>query len=356
MTLIHQIRLLLCCSPLVVSAWLPVGTVPDRLIWASTRSSSSITTLQMAMPSPQNSEASGDLPKPTDRPNRKKKKNKYEKFSKVQEDKDPFDDLLAETQQKVAELEREKQEKKIKAQPKAKNVPPPPKITFPDNKEIDPYDPTTFGYTEIGFVTGAHGVNGWLKVQSTTDFSVERLCTAGIRHLKPARKRAPRQVVLIHGKHRLEDEYLVQIEDVTDRDAALQLRGSTMYVRQEDPTPMKQDEHEQEEYLVSDLVGLEVRMNNNQQTFLGKVNSLVLSESDLLHDTLEVTLQEGPLPSYRDELVLIPLVEQIVPVVDVNNGIIQIDPPEGLLDLTYVRSERVRIKGFLPASEPLDAK
>mmetsp|Transcript_7213 Transcript_7213/g.9370 ORF Transcript_7213/g.9370 Transcript_7213/m.9370 type:complete len:357 (+) Transcript_7213:124-1194(+) len=285
---------------------------------------------------------------------RKEKKNKYKNFSKVTENTDPFEQLLAESNQKLSQLEQEREEKKKRAQPQVKNLPPLPKISFPDNKGIDPYDPTTFGYSEIGHVTGAHGVNGWIKIQSTTDFSVERLCTAGIRHLKPPRKRAPRQVVLIQGKHRLEDEYLVQLQDVTDREAAFQLRGSTMYVRQEDPVPIKSD-NEEDEYLVSDLVGLEVRMNNTKNTFLGIVNGLVLAEDmcsipGLGHDTLEVLLQEGPLPSFRDKLVLIPLVEQIVPLVDVANGFLLIDPPAGLLDLTYVKNERVRIKGFLPSS------
>jgi hypothetical protein len=59
-------------------------------------------------------------------------------------------------------------------------------------------------------------------------------------------------------------------------------------------------------------------------------------------------LQKGPLPSYRDTLVLIPLVPQIVPVVQVSEKKVFIDPPAGLLDLTYFREERVRIKGFLP--------
>jgi hypothetical protein len=36
-------------------------------------------------------------------------------------------------------------------------IPLPPQIDYPDNKNIDPYDPATFGYVEVGIVTGAHG-------------------------------------------------------------------------------------------------------------------------------------------------------------------------------------------------------
>ena len=52
--------------------------------------------------------------------------------------------------------------------------------------------------------------------------------------------------------------------------------------------------------------------------------------------------------SLKDELVLIPFVPQIVPRVSIRDRAIFIDPPSGLLDLTYVREEKVRIKGFLP--------
>jgi RimM protein, required for 16S rRNA processing len=54
-------------------------------------------------------------------------------------------------------------------------------------------------------------------------------------------------------------------------------------------------------------------------------------------------------PSWKDEMVLIPLVPSIVPTIDIERGVIYIDPPGGLLDLTYVKEGNVRIKGFLPA-------
>ena len=296
---------------------------------------------------------------------RRKKKNKYDQFSKVRSESDPFDELVAASYQKVKELEEEmrlrrRQRNKPTAQ-LSEDFPSPPKVNFPDTKDIDPYDPSTFGYVEIGHITGAHGVNGWLKVQSTTGFPVERLCKAGIRHLKPKQKRAPRQIVLVQGKHRVDDEYLVELEDVTDRETALKLRGSTLYVRDEDKIESSHDGDVdgEEEYLLSDLVGLEVRMNDSTQSVVGIVNGLVLAEEmcaipELGHDTLEVRLQKGPVPSYRDELVLIPLVKQIVTIVDISNGFLVIDPPAGLLELTYVRTERVRLKGFLPSTQTND--
>ena len=211
---------------------------------------------------------------------RKKKKNKYAKFSKVEkgvdkssginekttENLDPFEALLAESQEKNKQLKKEKamrKNRKIdddlldeetiekrKNEKRQRN-----KILFPDNKSIDPYDPTTYGYTELGTILGPHGVHGLVKVSAVTDFP-ERLCTPGIRHLKAPNRRSPREIRIVEGRHRLKDEYLVKLEQVGDRNDALKLRGSVLYSRQEErPKGMNKNE-----YLITDLVKLEVRL------------------------------------------------------------------------------------------------
>ena len=95
--------------------------------------------------------------------------------------------------------------------------------------------------------------------------------------------------------------------------------------------------------------------NSVSGNFVGIVKGVVLAEEmcstpGLGQDLLEITLPRGKNcnPSYKDELVLIPLVPAIVPTVDIKEKVIYIDPPMGLLDLTYVKEEFVRIKGFLP--------
>lgn len=292
----------------------------------------------------------------------RKKKNKYANFSKTSTDIDPLEAMIAESAVKVQEIDEEKLRKKQAANPKPK-IQPAPKVEFPDNKNIDPYDPSTFGYVEVGIVTGAHGVHGWIKVKSTTDFPKERLCEAGsIRHLKLPSKRAPRQVTLLQGRPAHQDEYLLQLDDINDRDTAQRLRGSVLYAREEDKvTP------QEEEYLVSDMIGLEVFLDQEadgydsetgSELFVGTIGGIVLAEDfcsipGLGHDMLEIVIPRGigGTSSLLDELVLIPMVPQIVSRVDVPGGAVYIDPPTGLLDLTYVRDEKVRIKGFLPPAK-----
>jgi 16S rRNA processing protein RimM len=301
------------------------------------------------------------------KPARRRKKNKYQEFSKVIAEQDPLDALMEDSKQKIQQIELEQEKKK----PPRPIIPPSSALVFPNNKEIDPYDPTSFGYLEIGTITGPHGVYGWLKLRSSTDFGKERLCTPGLRHLRPFRKRAPRPIVLLNGRHRQGDEYLIQLEDISDRDQAAKLRGSVLYVREEDRV-----ETSKEEYIVSDLVGLDVYLEHNSthntgngsaenvdntattgqsNLFVGSVAGVVLAEDmcsipGLGHDMLEIILPRGRngVPSLRDERVLIPMVPQIVTRVEIRDRMIYIDPPSGLLDLTYVREVKVRIKGLLP--------
>jgi 16S rRNA processing protein RimM len=303
-------------------------------------------------------------------PTRRRKKNKYEQFSKVESlELDPFEALIAESTEQNMLLQDELIDKRNRRNrdsssssslPSAPIVMETPPMYFPDVKTIDPYDPTTFGYVEIASIGGAHGVFGMIKVRCLTDFASERLCTPGIRHVKAPSKRAPRPIILLEGRPSHGDEYLIRLEGIDDREAAMKLRGSVLYAREEDLM-----ETDSEEFIVSDLIGLDVYLYEEKEigerNFVGKVNGVVFAEdlTDIpgLHDFLELTLPrgQGGTASLYDELVLIPLVPQLVPIIDIESGSIYIDPTEGLLDLTYVRQEKVRIKAFLPASKTISS-
>ena len=67
-----------------------------------------------------------------------------------------------------------------------------------------------------------------------------------------------------------------------------------------------------------------------------------------MQDLLE--LEMPPLePGAPRLLCYVPLVEQIVPIVNAAEGYIIIDPPQGLLELaTPIKEARITIKGLLP--------
>lgn len=62
-----------------------------------------------------------------------------------------------------------------------------------------------------------------------------------------------------------------------------------------------------------------------------------------MHAMLEIRLMGS------SRLCLVPLVPDIVPSVDLENRIIRLNPPSGLLDLSYEERQKIKvIKGFLP--------
>jgi 16S rRNA processing protein RimM len=311
---------------------------------------------------------------------RRKKKNKYSNFSKTDKlEVDPFTSLISESEEKNKIFLKEKmvkrnkrvnlsieEEEELKSEKRERN-----KREFPDNKQIDPYNPSTYGYVELGTIVGSHGVYGLMKISAVTDFP-ERLCKPGIRHLKVPNRRSPREIRLLEGRHRNDNEYLIKLENIGDRNEALKLRGSKLYARQEE----RPEDIGKDEYLVSDLVECEVYLvtgygeddydNDDERytvnegkslggKFVGVVKGVVLAEEmcaipGLGQDLLEIVLPRGRngAPSWRDEYVLVPMVPNIVPTVDIERKLIYVDPPIGLLDLTYVQEDNVRIKGFLP--------
>lgn len=294
---------------------------------------------------------------------RKKKKNKYANFSKADKiELDPLEALVQESEQKLQSMEQEKEQAQ---KAKRETLPPPPegstkKLEFPNNKDIDPYDPTTFGFVEIGTVMGPHGVHGWVKVKGSTDFP-ERLTRAGMPlHMKAARKRAPRKVTLAAGKFLGDDQFLVQLQGYYDRSESQSLKGATLYYATQQDSVKEDDD-----IVLSELVGLSVykipdeENNETENRLVGTILGVVLAEEmcaipGLLHDQIEVgvTRNTSEPDGAPQDLLLIPLVPEIVPKIDLENQMILVDPPSGLLDLTYVREEKVKIKGLLaPAKE-----
>lgn len=222
----------------------------------------------------------------------------------------------------------------------------------------------------IGRIVGAHGLNGHVKVYPESDFP-ERFITPGERWLKKAHGQ-PTAVRLTSGRY-LEgkNNYLVKLEGIDYRDQAEDLRGAQLIVPDTDRLPL-----EPGEFHVDDLIGLEVILQAEQRV-LGVVSNLFTTGHDLLEVTLvnepsadestvlEAAPNESPTAGAektaekqlqgvsvrtkaaaklrkkakrekkkkKPKTLLIPFVEDIVPVVDVGAGRIEITPPAGLIDL-----------------------
>lgn len=174
------------------------------------------------------------------------------------------------------------------------------------------------GWLQIGKIVSPQGLRGEVRVYPDSDFP-ERFESSGTRWLWRAGEE-PQPIELISGRY-IEGKglYVLKLAGIDDCDRAEALRGWLLLVPESDrPTSLSEDE-----YHVLDLIGLEV-FNQLTQAVVGKVVDIIPAGNDLL----EVKLDS------QTKTVLIPFVRAIAPVVDLENGRIEIIPPAGLLELS----------------------
>ena len=220
----------------------------------------------------------------------------------------------------------------------------------------------------IGRIVGAHGLNGHVKVYPESDFP-ERFIQPGERWIKKPNSQ-PQPVRLTSGRY-LEgkNNYLVKLAGIDYRDQAEDLRSAQLLVPAKDRLPL-----EPGEFHVNDLVGLRVVIQESQVA-LGTVTNIFTTGHDLLEVTLAAPMatdkgdpkeriepaaqsasgdassasSDASLNSSlrakaaqklrrkakreqkkkKPKSLLIPFVEEIVPVVDIEAGRIEITPPPG---------------------------
>ena len=168
----------------------------------------------------------------------------------------------------------------------------------------------------VGRIAKAHGITGELVVDVRTDDPDARFAVANRLRLKNSRTGTERDVVIQsmrpHG-----GRLLVRLEGVADRDGAEALRGGLFVVDSAELPPID----DPDEFYDHQLGGLAVRTIDGES--VGTV-------TEVLHTP------GGELLSVRTESggeVLIPFVSEIVTSVSTDTGLIEIDPPEGLLDV-----------------------
>ncbi|NTY60885.1 ribosome maturation factor RimM [Mycolicibacterium sphagni] len=168
----------------------------------------------------------------------------------------------------------------------------------------------------VGRVAKAHGITGELVVDVRTDDPDERFAPGNQLHLKPSRGGGGRDVVVEsarpHGAR-----LLVRLPGVSDRNAADALRGHLFVVDTADLPEIE----DPDEFYDHQLEGLAVRTVDGRA--LGSV-------AEVLHTA------GGELLAVRDSdgaEILVPFVGAIVTSVSLADGTVEIDPPDGLLDL-----------------------
>ena len=176
------------------------------------------------------------------------------------------------------------------------------------------------GTTEVvvGRVGKAHGVRGEVSVEPRTDEPERRFADGAVLAARTPRGTPPAAgrpaALTVRSTRRHQDRLLVTFDEVADRTAAESLRGLTLVVE----VDSGESPEDPEEFYDHQLVGLAVVTTDGDA---------VGSVSDVLHSgaqDLLVISREG-----RD--VLVPFVSQLVPVIDVPGGRLEIADRPGLI-------------------------
>ena len=170
----------------------------------------------------------------------------------------------------------------------------------------------------VGLITSCHGTDGKVKVKSLSDFE-ERFLKPGMRWLQKENE-PPSKIELISGfKQPGKETFIVKFQGVNTRNHAEQLKQLKILVKTDKLPKLKK-----EEFHLLELVNLEVKtLQNNELKIIGKVINLENEKNNLL--VIELFKNQ--------KKVLIPFVKEIVPLVDIKNNFLIINPPNGLLEL-----------------------
>lgn len=216
-----------------------------------------------------------------------------------------------------------------------------------EEEQLEPTSPIEqdeSAYIEIGIVGPPHGVKGEFKVQSLTDWPAERLGQKGTRYLRPpettyhmarlqtrtstASELPDRitKVTLMRGQasvYKGREVYICKIKGINTPEEARAIHGHTLLVHESARDELEDDD----EFYVQELVGLRVELLATGEE-VGVVEDIM--DGTGTHDVLQIVNASG-------QRILLPFVKEIVPEVDIHgDGIIRIEPPEGLLEV-YTR-------------------
>ncbi len=168
----------------------------------------------------------------------------------------------------------------------------------------------------IGQIVAPQGLDGSVRVFPDSDFP-ERFLEPGPRWLKTSPQTDPIPVTLVKGRWLSGPGlFVLTFAEYQSREAAEHLRGSQLVVAADDRPPLEPDE-----FHLMDLIGLEVFVPPGELA-VGTVQGLVNAGNDLL----EVTLHNP-----AGQTVLVPLVREIVPRIDLERKRLELTPPNGLI-------------------------
>lgn len=166
-------------------------------------------------------------------------------------------------------------------------------------------------YLKIGRTGKAFGTEGALKFKVEEQF-LDGFFEAAVIFIEQMGKPVPFFIEGIHNEAPL----IIKLEEVGSRETALELAGKDVFLRRQDLA----EESLEEPFNLSALEGF-------------RIVDRKLGEVGRIEEVLELPQQLMAVLQYKGREVLVPLNDQLIIAVDVEKQEIDMDLPEGLLEL-----------------------
>jgi 16S rRNA processing protein RimM len=163
----------------------------------------------------------------------------------------------------------------------------------------------------VGRIIRPHGIRGEIKITPLTD-RPERFKEFQSLYIE-GEKGDGKWVEVERG--RIQGKYVIlKLAGINDRNAADSLRSQLLKIDRSDCLPLPKDT-----YYIFDLIGLEVKTTKGD-----KVGSLI--------EVLHLSMQDVYIIDTGDREILIPAVKRFIKKVNIKDGVVLVEPIEGLLD------------------------
>jgi 16S rRNA processing protein RimM len=178
----------------------------------------------------------------------------------------------------------------------------------------------------VGTIVGFHALSGEVKIRPSTN-NPDLLAALKTVRLEPAASKssgtqpAPAESESLMLKIRSirvdRKMLLLAFHGYSDRTAVEQFEGARVFCRQQDLLPLEGDE-----FWIKDLVGVDVFTTDGRR--IGKVVSIIYGGNDLM----EIQAETDP----PGKTILVPFVQDLVPLVDLKNKRVEVVDVPGLLE------------------------
>ncbi|MDZ7342375.1 MAG: ribosome maturation factor RimM [candidate division KSB1 bacterium] len=168
-------------------------------------------------------------------------------------------------------------------------------------------------FVAIGKIVNAHGIGGDVVIEPMTD-DLEQF--SSIKQVYLCLTQESRQLLAIERTRSTANKILLKFAGINDRNAALDLKGLVIEKRLADCPMLPADS-----YYIFDIIGLNVRTVDDR--WVGEIS-----------DVMTLPANDVYIVNDGQQEYLIPAIKAVIKKIDLDTGLVIIDPLEGLLSNT----------------------